>query len=214
VKTFMRDGLFSPSPCNLEDHVVLRNLSEPDAGKILYDAFKKAINALTIQDNGSSQIEDRIRLRDTRPIRTDFRAYLNASKSIFTKTVGEPRSGGFELSFAAFLENAADVVSFAKDHLAVGFKLDCVKADGDLSNHIPDLIIRTTDGTIWIVETKGQQELDLPQKMARPKRWCQDATAAEENGQRYDFVFVDQNGFEEHAPKTFEDLAASFTEYK
>jgi hypothetical protein len=41
-----------------------------------------------------------------------------------------------------------------------------------------------------------------------------DATAAEENGQRYDFVFVDQNGFNKHAPKTFAALAASFMEYR
>jgi type III restriction enzyme len=50
--------------------------------------------------------------------------------------------------------------------------------------------------------------------MARLKQWCADASAAEENGQRYDFVFVDQNGFEKHAPKTFASLAASFTDYK
>ena len=27
---------------------------------------------------------------------------------------------------------------------------------------------------------------------------CADATVAEENGQRYDFVFVDQDGFDLH----------------
>ena len=31
---------------------------------------------------------------------------------------------------------------------------------------------------------------------------------------RYDFVFVDQKGFEKHAPESFAALAASFTEYK
>ena len=97
VKTFMREYLFSPSPVNLEDPVVLRNLSEPDAGKILYDSFKTAINALTIQETGTTRIEDRIRLKETRPFRTDYRAYLNASKSIFNKVVGEPNSGGFEV---------------------------------------------------------------------------------------------------------------------
>jgi type III restriction enzyme len=50
--------------------------------------------------------------------------------------------------------------------------------------------------------------------MARLKQWCADATAAEENGQRYDFVFVDQIGFEKHAPKNFAARAASFTEYR
>ena len=219
VRDFMRDFLFSPSPVDLEDAVVLRNFSEPDAGKILYDSFKAAINALTIQETGTTRIEDRIRLRETRPFRTDYRSYLNASKSIFNKVVGEPNSGGFELSFAVFLEAASDVEAFAKNYLAVGFKLDYVKTNGDLSNYTPDFIVRTTDKVVWLVETKGRAELDLPQKMARLKQWCADATAAEaaEGGtlsQRYDFIFVDQIGFEKHSPKNFAALAASFTEYK
>ena len=218
VKTFMREYLFAPSPANLEDPVVLRNLSEPDAGKILYDSFKSAINALTIQETGTTRIEDRIRLKEMRPFRTDYRAHLTATKSIFNKVVGEPNSGGFELRFAAFLEEAPDVQAFAKNYLAVGFKLDYVKASGDLANYVPDFIVRTTDEKIWIVETKGRAELDLPQKMGRLKQWCVDATGAEENGQQYDFVFVDQNPFEKwfqhQGPKSLASLAASFTDYK
>lgn len=214
VKTFMREHLFDGEPVNLEDPMVLRNLSEPESGKVLYDAFKTAINALTIQDSGTTRIEARIRLKDTRPFRTEHRPFLAAKKSIFTKIVGEPHSGGFELSFAAFLETAKDVAAFAKNYLAVGFKLDYVKADGDLSTYQPDFIVRTTDATVWLVETKGREELDLPQKMARIKLWCADATAAEDNGRRYDFVFVDQAGFEKHAPNTFAALAESFTKYK
>ena len=214
VRDFMRDYLFSPSPVNLEDPVVLRNLSEPDAGKILYDAFKVAINALTVQETGTTHIEDRIRLKEMRPFRTEWRQHLPAEKCIFNRIVGEPNSGAFELRFAAFLEDAADVQAFAKNYLAVGFKLDYVKANGDLSNYTPDFIVRTTDRKIWIVETKGRAELDLPQKMARLKQWCAEATAAEENGQSYDFVFVDQTGFEAHLPKALAALVASFTEYK
>lgn len=214
VKNFVREQLFTPSPVNLEDPVVLRNLSESDVGKVLYDAFKTAINALTIQDAGTTRIEARIRLRETRPFRTEHRPFLVAKKSIFTKTVGEAQSGGFELSFAAFLETAKDVSAFAKNYLAVGFKLDYVRADGDLSNYTPDFIVRTDDRTVWIVETKGRTEIDLPQKMARLKQWCADATAAEEDGRRYDFVFVDQTGFEKHQPNNFAALAAGFTEYK
>jgi type III restriction enzyme len=111
------------------------------------------------------------------------------------------------------------VRAFAKNYLAVGFKLDYVRANGDLANYVPDFIVRDTGGTIWLVETKGREELDLPQKMARLRQWCADATAAEAAeggtpGQRYDFVFVDQLGFEKHEPKTFAALTASFTEYK
>lgn len=216
VKSFMRDHLFDSSPVDLEDPVVLRNLSEPETGKILYDSFKTAINALTISDSGTTRIEDRIKLREMRPFRTDNRPFLTAKKSLFTKTVGEAHSGGFELSFAAFLESAPDVAAFAKNYLAVGFKLDYVKADGDLSNYTPDFIVRGTDGTVWIIETKGREELDLPQKMARLGQWCADATAASANdgAVTYRFLYVDQQGFQKHSPPTLLALASSFTEYQ
>ena len=216
VKAFVRESVFEGPPVDLENPVLMRNLSEPEVGKLLFDSFKVAINSLTIQDAGATRIEDRIRLRDTRPFRTDRRPYLAATKSVFNKTVGEPNSGGFELSFAAFLEAATDVSAFAKNYLAVGFKLDYVKADGDLSNYTPDFIIRTTDGTVWIVETKGREEIDVPQKMMRLRQWCVDATAASasDGGTQYRFVFVDQKGFQRHLPKSFAGLTASFTEYQ
>jgi type III restriction enzyme len=80
VKTFVRECLFEPSPVDLENAVVLRNLSEPEAGKILFDAFKAAINTLTVMETGVARIEDRIRLRETRPFRTDARPYLAAMR--------------------------------------------------------------------------------------------------------------------------------------
>jgi type III restriction enzyme len=215
VREFMIGHLFN-APVNLEDPVVLRNLSEPEAGKILFDSFRKAINALTIQDSGATHIEDRIRLRDTRPFRTENRPYLVPKKSLFSKIVGEPHAGGFELTFAGFLDNAPDVAAFAKNYLAVGFKLDYVKADGDLSNYVPDFIVKTTDETVWIVETKGRAELDLPQKMARLRQWCQDLTQASqaEGGPVYRFVYVDQQGYERNPPLTFASLVTGFTEYQ
>lgn len=216
VKTFVRDCLFEPSPVELEDAVVLRNLSEPDAGKVLFDVFKGAINALTVKESGVARIEDRIRLRETRPFRTDARPYLAAKKSIFSKIVGEPNAGGFELSFARFLDDAPDVAAFAKNYLAVGFKIDYVKADGDLSTYTPDFVVRTTDGTVWVVETKGRAELDLPRKMERLQQWCADATEASQTDGSvvYRFLYVDQDGFERHTPRTFAALVASFTEYQ
>ena len=220
VRDFLRANLFASGPVDLEDAVVLRNLSEPEVGKTVFDTFKAAINALTVQDTGSARIEERIRLRDMRPFRTENRPYMTASRSLVSKIVGEPSAGGFELKFAYFLEDTApDVQSFAKNYLAVGFKLDYVKADGDLANYVPDFLVRTTgDETVWIVETKGREELDLPQKMARLRQWCADATAAEqENGsptRRYDFVYVDETSFHKHPPTSFAGLVAAFREYK
>ncbi len=214
VRDFIRSYLFDGNPVDLEDPVVLRNLSEPAAGKLLFDHFKIAINALTITETGTSRIEDYIHLKNTRPFRTEARPFVAAKKSLFNRIVGEVHGGGLELAFARFLEDADDVQAFAKNYLAVGFRLDYVKADGDLSTYTPDFIVRDIGGMVWIIETKGREELDIPQKMKRLAQWCEDATAAEENGIRYDFLYVDQDGFEKHSPKSLADLAASFTEYK
>lgn len=215
VKTFIRDDLFVNS-VDLEDPVILRNLSEPEVSKVLFDHFRSAINALTIHDSGSSRIEGQIRLRDTCPFRTEPRGFLPAKRSVFNRIVGEGNADGLELAFAAFLETAPDVQAFGKNYMAVGFKLDYVKANGELSTYTPDFIVRTTDGQVWIVETKGREELDVPQKMARLRQWCLDATEAsqEAGGAQYGFVYVDQQSFEQHKPTSFAGLASAFREYQ
>jgi type III restriction enzyme len=94
--------------------------------------------------------------------------------------------------------------------------LDYVKANGELSHYIPDFIVKTSDGKVWIVETKGREEIDLPQKLQRLRHWCADATAASatETGTEYKLVYVDQAGFEKYSPKDFAGLATSFTDYQ
>jgi type III restriction enzyme len=67
-----------------------------------------------------------------------------------------------------------------------------------------------------VIETKGREELDLPQKMTRLRQWCEDATAASraEGGPAYRFVYVDQKSFEAHRPTSFQGLVDSFREYQ
>jgi len=216
VKEFLRDHLFEGSPVDLEDPVVLRNLSEPEPGKILFDSFKKAINSLTVEERGTSRVEDWIRLRDMRPFRTEPRGYLAPKRSLFTKIVGEAHAGGLELDFAGFLDTAPGVAAFAKNYLAVGFQLDYVKADGDLANYVPDFLVKADDGTVFVIETKGREELDLPQKMARLRQWCAEATeaSAAAGGPAYRLLFLDQKGFESHRPASFQGLVETFREYQ
>lgn len=65
----------------------------------------------------------------------------------------------FELQFAKFLEDCSDVLSYAKNYLAVHFKLDYVNADGNISNYYynyyPDFIVKLTNKQVVIVENKG-----------------------------------------------------------
>ncbi|MCL0086311.1 DEAD/DEAH box helicase family protein [Thermodesulfovibrionales bacterium] len=209
VKAFVRDELFD-RPVELESPNTLRNLSAMTTTKMLLESFKKAINDLTVQDKGNAEIRDTIKLRKTRPFMVENQGYLVPKKSVFNIIIGD---SNLELRFAGFLEDCSDVVSYAKNYLAVHFKLDYVKADGDISNYYPDFMVKLTDGRIMVVETKGQQDIDIPQKMARLQQWCADINGMK-SGVTYDFVYVDEEGFEKYRPKSFEALLAGFREYK
>lgn len=65
-----------------------------------------------------------------------------------------------------------------------------------------------------LVETKGREELDLPQKMARLRLWCEDVNRLRSGRIEYDFVYVDQAGFEKYNPDSFAALMEGFREYK
>ncbi len=129
---------------------------------------------------------------------------------MFNRVIGD---SPFELKFAAFLEQCPDVAAYAKNYFAVHFKLDYVNAEGDISNYYPDFIVRLNDGRVVIVETKGQEDLDVPPKMARLCQWCEDINQAQSQV-RYDFAFVDDAGFEKYGPKTFANILDGFREYK
>jgi hypothetical protein len=49
-------------------------------------------------------------------------------------------------------------------------RIDYVRANGELSTYTPDFIVRDTAGGVWIVETKGREELDLQQALAAKER--------------------------------------------
>ncbi|MGA9039747.1 MAG: DEAD/DEAH box helicase family protein [Terriglobales bacterium] len=209
VKEFVRAHLFGRQ-VELEDPNTLRNLSELAATKSLLESFKKAINALTIQERGDAEIRDTIKLRQTRPFVAKDQGYLIPKKSVFNRIIGDSH---FELLFARFLEDCEDVASFAKNYLAVHFKLDYVKADGDISNYYPDFLVKLTDKRVFVAETKGMEELDVPRKMARLRQWCEDINRVQSEV-KYDFVYVDHESFEKYKPTSFRQLIDSFREYK
>jgi len=209
VKAFVQEELFD-RPVELEDPNTLRNLSELAATKTLIETFKKAINALTVRDKGDAEIRDTIKLRQTRPFVAKDQGYLVPKKSVFNRIIGDSQ---LELRFAAFLEDCGDVVSFAKNYLAVHFKLDYVNADGDISNYYPDFMVKLSDKRIVIVENKGQEDFDVPLKMARLRQWCEDINRVQTDVE-YDFVYVDEESFEKYKPTSFKHLMDGFREYK
>ena len=209
VKKFVSEYLFE-STVDLDDLNILRNLSEVEATRTVLETFKKAINELTVLDRGEAEIRDHIKLRNTRPFVVKDQGYIVPKKSVFNRIVGDSH---LELLFASFLEDCEDVVAYAKNFSAVNFKIDYINASGDISNYIPDFIVKSRGGDIWIIETKGQEDLDDSLKIERLKQWCSDMNS-QKSEVAYDFCFVDQESFEKYHPKSLGELATNFTRYK
>ena len=74
-------------------------------------------------------------------------------------------------------------------------------------------IVRSNDGRVVIVETKGQEDLDVRPKIERFRQWCEDVNKAQSQV-KYDFAFVDDVGFETYIPKTFADILDGFGKYQ
>ncbi len=87
------------------------------------------------------------------------------------------------------------------------------KNNGEISNYYPDFLVKRSPREVFIVETKGQEDLDVPLKMQRLKQWCEDINRVQSDV-TYDFVYVDEKGFEQYKPTSFNSLLAGFREYK
>ena len=184
LREFIAEHLFK-NPVDIDDLNTLRNLSESGAAQTIMETFKTKINELTVQDKGSAEIKDYIKLRQTRPFVAKEQGYLVPQKSLFNKIIGD---SNLELQFASALEKWPDVISFAKNYLAVHFTLDYVDTKGDISNYYPDFFVKTGEKDIFVVETKGLEEIDAPLKMERLKKWCADINQSQKII-HFDFVF-------------------------
>ena len=209
LKDFVQNELFD-TRVDLQSPNTLRNLAETVATKKTVETFKRAINELTVRDAGAAQISDTIRLQDTQPFVVKEQPYLLPRKSVFNKIIGDSK---LELAFASFLEGCPDVASYAKNYLAVGFKLDYVNSDGEIANYYPDFLVKLTDGRVIVAETKGLEDLDVAPKMHRLHQWCEDVTDALPDSS-FDFVYVDEESFQTYRPGTIRHLLEGFTAYK
>ena len=87
-----------------------------------------------MQDRGTTEIRDTIKLSRTRPYLVKDQAYIVPKKSVFNKIVGDIN---FELEFASFLDGCDDIVSFVKNSQSTNFRIEYRNADGSIANYYP-----------------------------------------------------------------------------
>lgn len=115
-----------------------------------------------------------------------------------------------ELEFAKFLDDCEDIISFAKNYFEIQFRIDYQNADGSIAYYYPDFLVKVDPKNVYIIETKGREDLDDPRKIARLKEWCKDANAQQKKI-RYEMLYVKQEDWEKYRPENFGALIKGFS---
>lgn len=193
LKSFVRDHLFE-SLVDLADLNVLRNLSEVETRRTILETFAAAINQLTLVDVGTSSVVSEIKLTSVRPVIVNNQDYVVSDKTVFNRVIGDSH---LELRFAKFLDDAKDVEAFAKNTRSIHFAIDYVNASGEIANYYPDFLVRTKSDLVWVVETKGLEDVDVFRKWERLTTWCGDASKLDSRGRTFKPLYVEEEAFGE-----------------
>lgn len=84
----------------------------------------------------------------------------------------EYSDSSWELEYMKELERDDTVAKWTKNH---GLRIPYFTEDDKLKTYIPDFLVEKIDGTIELVEMKGQHLLKTPntkRKMEFAKKWC------------------------------------------
>jgi type III restriction enzyme len=200
VKEFIQDHLF--------DQPV--NLSEIEYIRLIKESFKKAINELTVQDKGDTEIKNYLKISEARPFVVNDKPYIFPKKSVFNKIVGD---SNFELEFSNFIDSCEDVISFTKNFQnkeASALRIEYKNSEGVIANYYPDFFVKTDNKTVYIVETKGREEDDDKLKFERLQQWCEDVNSRQTRI-TYKALYIKQEEWVKDRLKNFDEVIRLFS---
>ncbi len=198
VKKYVIEKLFTEK-VDVDDPRVLYKLSLPEVQEQLINLFVNAFRDMTFIEREPDKV-DFIKLSDTRPFVWSKLVYP-ANICIFNYV---PCDNDFEIEFAKFLDRAEDVEAFSKIVHKIKFFVEYRDSDGNLRMYYPDFVVKTTNGDLWIIETKGREDVDVEHKDKRIRLWCEDATKLTKS--KWSFIRVNQEDFEKYKFKSIKEL--------
>lgn len=176
VRKYVR-SIFFGQEVDLEHDSIRRLLSDQRNAQEIISTLAKTIGKETITKIISTLSSEPLHLLALEGFYWR-RAWIECNRTVFNIT---PCYNDFEKHFAQFLDKADDITKFAK--LAeeyTKFKIEYLNHKGAISYYYPDFVAeqKLPDGSskMWLIETKGWEQPDVPLKDARAGQWCKDAS--------------------------------------
>ena len=199
VREFLETKAFGER-VTLNQPAMIKAISSNVAQYVTVKTFVEALRKLVISELEPQLLHPGRPLSETAPFPWS-RATLAADKCIFNLV---PCHNEFEREFAQFLQKAADVERFAKLPEQFGFAIEYTDNAGNLRYYEPDFIVLASDGTHYIVETKGLEDTNVANKDRAAQLWCENATRL--TGKPWAYLKVLQTAYKQLQPTEFQDL--------
>jgi len=102
------------------------------------------------------------------------------------------------------ITRAFDTTTFAKLPEQFGFCVQYTNTLANIRNYFPDFIAVNKDGSRWIIETKGREDIEVALKDKAAINWCNAASGL--TGVEWRYLKVRQKDFEGLNPADFGEL--------
>ena len=203
VREFLRDRAFGRT-VDLTSKAVIRAIATSVAQYVTVKTFATVLRALVVEEL-SPRLEDPGRpLSGTEPFPFS-RPTFEAAKTVFNLVAADNE---FERDFARFLQDAADVTSFAKLPRRFGFAIEYTDSATNLRYYEPDFVAVDGDGRHYVIETKGQENIDVAHKDRAATIWCENATLLTDV--TWSYMKVPQVEFSKLQPHVLSDAVVAF----
>jgi type III restriction enzyme len=189
-------------PVDLSDPASVKAMSTNAAQYVCVDIFKKALLSLTIEEQQPQLLEPARMLSSCQPFPWS-RPVWEGGKTVFNLV---PCDNEFEREFAKFLDGCSDLRTFAKLPQIFGFSIEYTDAAMNLKSYFPDFVAVDDGGTHWLLEAKGQENIDVIRKDGAALRWCENASTL--TGTTWRYIKIPQKDYEALRPVHLSDLSA------
>ena len=200
LRDFFSKKAFGKPIENLNEPDVIRAMSGNLANHIVVSEFRKALRDLIVEAKVPQLLSVSRMLSETLPFPFS-RKLLDSPRTVFNYAACDNE---FELAFARFLGGADEVEAFAKLPESFGFCIQYTDNVANIRNYYPDFVARLTDGSHWLLETKGREDVEVRLKDNAALNWCDAATNL--TGVSWQYLKVLQKDFEGLNPDSFADL--------
>jgi len=169
VKGYIQKRLFDKE-VDIENRQVVKKLNYIPIREKIVDIFAREISLISRSEVKTSTSKS-FKVSETEAFHTS-EPVTNVCKSVFD-TLPYPTRSEFEKQFMTYLDDKQDVIAFSKVLKPFPLHLSYYKTDEFIAYYEPDFVVRT-EKSMYLVETKGIEDINTPKKDERACHWCED----------------------------------------